>query len=244
MREMLLAVLAGLLVANPARAQFGGGVVICPTCNQESTQWVVHAEQVLQYGILVQQLADLIYNSTKGRAASMTNIAADVGALASAVQGGRALAYSLGNQDVLFRQTYPGYVPPLGASWPASGTYANRYQIWARTSLDTTAGIMRGAGIQGRLLATEQGVLSVLRALAASNLLPRNLAISLTSQLAAEQVAQAQKLREIALEDLQSKAAFQGYQLQKDADMVSTEQRFFGAAAITPGDSRVFPTVP
>ena len=41
-----------------------------------------------------------------------------------------------------------------------------------------------------------------------------------------------------------SKAAYQGYQVQKDADMVATEQQFFGPTVINPGDSRVFPTTP
>jgi len=94
---------------------------------------------------------------------------------------------------------------------PRIGTYQNRYSLWADTSLATTQGILRGVGFQGKLLATEQGILSVLRALSASNLLNRNDAINLSSQLAAEQVGQLQKLRELQLEDMTSKAAYQGY---------------------------------
>jgi P-type conjugative transfer protein TrbJ len=201
-----------------------------------------YAKQLLQYAIQVQQLADALTNTLHGGPASLTAIAADLGMLAAVVQGGRALAYSLGNDDVLFRQAYPGY-HPLGAVGPP-GSYANRYAIWAQTSLDTTQGILRGAGFQGKLLATEQGVLAILRGLTASNLLNRNDAINLTGQLASEQVAQLQRLRELQLEDMTSKAAYQGYQVQKDADMVATEQQFFGQTAINPGDSRVFPTTP
>jgi conjugal transfer/entry exclusion protein len=87
-------------------------------------------------------------------------------------------------------------------------------------------------------------VLGILRALSAGNLLNRNDAINLTGQLASEQVAQLQKLRELQLEDMTSKAAYQGYQVQKDADMVATEQQFFGQTMINAGDSRVFPTTP
>jgi P-type conjugative transfer protein TrbJ len=87
-------------------------------------------------------------------------------------------------------------------------------------------------------------VLGILRALSAGNLLNRNDAINLTGQLASEQVAQLQKLRELQLEDMTSKAAYQGYQVQKDADMVATEQQFFGPTVINPGDSRAFPTTP
>ena len=252
MRKLLIAMIAGSLLVNPGSAQVAGGVFICANCATEPTQLSIrvlhnleYAKQILQYAIQVQQLADAIKNTKHGGAASLTAIVADLGMLAAVVQGGRALAYSLGNDDVLFRQTYPGY-QPLGSVGPSVplGSYANRYAIWAQTSLDTTQGILRGAGFQGKLLATEQGVLAILRGLTASNLLNRNDAINLTGQLASEQVGQLQKLRELQLEDMTSKAAYQGYQVQKDADMVATEQQFFGLTTINPGDSRVFPTTP
>ena len=63
-------------------------------------------------------------------------------------------------------------------------------------------------------------------------------------QKRAPEMVQLQKLRELQLEDMTSKAAYQGYQVQKDADMVATEQQFFGPTVINPGDSRVFPTTP
>jgi len=244
--------IAGSLLINPASAQVGGGIVFCTNCATEPTQVSVklmhdleYAKQLLQYAIQVQQLADALKNTAHAGPPSLTAIAADLGMLAAVVQGGQALAYSLGNNDVLFRQAYPGY-QPLGAVGPPVplGSYANRYAIWAQTSLDTTQGILRGAGFQGKLLATEQGVLAILRGLTASNFLNRNDAINLTGQLASEQVGQLQKLREVQLEDMTSKAAYQGYQVQKDADMVAAEQQFFGLTTINPGDSRVFPTTP
>jgi P-type conjugative transfer protein TrbJ len=252
MRKLLLSMMAGSLLVYPASAQVAGGVFVCANCATEPTQISIklmhdleYAKQLLQYAIQVQQLADALKNTAHGGPASLTSIAADLGMLAAVVQGGRALAYSLGNDDVLFRQTYPGYQPlaSVGPPLPA-GSYANRYAVWAQTSLDTTQGILRGAGFQGKLLATEQGVLGILRALSAANLLNRNDAINLTGQLASEQVGQLQKLRELQLEDMTSKAAYQGYQVQKDADVVATEQQFFGLTTINPGDSRVFPTTP
>jgi len=252
MRKLLIAIMASALLRHPAGAQIGGAVVFCTNCGTELTQGSIklvhdleYAKQLLQYAIQVQQIADALKNTAHGSPASLTSIAADLGTLAAIVQGGRALAYSLGSEDVIFRETYPGYevlaaVGPL----PPPGTYANRYAIWAQTSLDTTQGILRGAGLQGKLLATEQGVLAILRGLTASNILNRNDAINLAGQLAAEQVAQIQKLRELQLEDMTSKAAYQGYQVQKDADRVATEQQFFGPTVVNPGDSRAFPTVP
>ena len=217
----------------PANAQLD--VVYCSNCSTEPTQISIklmhdleYAKQLLQYAIQVEQLADAIKNTTHGGPATLTNVASDLGMLANVVQGGQALAYSLGNQDVLFRQTYPGYQwGGPGAMAPATGAYASKYALWAETSLATTQGILRGAGFQGKLLATEQGVLGILRAISASNLLNRNDAINLNSQLAGEQVAQLQKLREIQLEDVTSKAAFQGYVIQHQAASEAATQYFF-----------------
>jgi len=228
-------VLAAGIGAAPAAAQIGASAVWCTNCSTEPTQWSIklmhdleYAKQLLQYAIQVEQLADAVKNTTHGGPATLTNVAADLGMLANVVQGGQALAYSLGNQDVLFHQTYPGYqsLGPGGYA-PAAGSYASKYALWAQTSLATTQGILRGAGFQGKLLATEQGVLGILRAISASNLLNRNDAINLNSQLAGEQVSQLQKLRELQLEDMTSKAAYQGYMIQRDANSVAATQWFF-----------------
>ena len=125
----------------------------------------------------------------------------------------------------------------MGRRWPwiapAAGSYANKYAIWAETSLATTQGILRGAGIQGKLLATEQGVLGIIRAISASNLLNRNDAINMSGQLAAEQVGQLQKLRELQLEDMTSKAAYQGYVIQRQAASEAATQWFFTGGPVT-----------
>jgi P-type conjugative transfer protein TrbJ len=235
--------LASVLIPATGRAQIGGGVFVCANCATEPTQLSIkvmhdleYAKQLLQYAIQVEHLAEEIKNTEHGGPATLTNIAGDLNQLASVVQGGQALAYSLGNQDVLFRQTYPGYQPWAGAGpgfAPAAGSYASKYAIWAETSLATTQGILRGTGIQGKLLATEQGVLGIIRAIAGSNLLNRNDAINMSGQLAAEQVGQLQKLRELQLEDMTSKAAYQGYVIQRQASSEAATQWFFTGGPVT-----------
>src|SRR6266849_4527293 len=116
MRKLLLAIMAGSLLVNPVSAQVGGGIVFCTNCATEPTQVSVnlmhdleYAKQLLQYAIQVQQLADALKNTLHGRPASLTSVAADLGMLAAVVQGGRALAWSLSNDDAVLRETYPGY---------------------------------------------------------------------------------------------------------------------------------------
>ena len=242
---VLTAATISVIVGPTVNAQIGGGVFVCANCSTEPTAVSIkimhdleYAKQILQYAIQVQQLADAIRNTAHGGPASLNNISMDLNQLANVVQGGRALAYSLGGQDVVFRQTFPGYQPAFGPG-PGPGTYQNKYSVWAQTSLATTQGILRGIGAHGRLLATEQGVLSVLRTLTASNLLNRNDSINLTGQIAAEQVGQLQKLRELQLEDMTSKAAYQGYVIQREAASESATQQFFTSGRAT-GDGATF----
>ena len=109
--KFTIATVALASVLSPAigRAQIGGGVFVCTNCATEPTQISIklmhdleYAKQILQYAIQVQQLADALKNTAHGGAAALTNIAGDLSQLANVVQGGRALAYSLGNQDVVF----------------------------------------------------------------------------------------------------------------------------------------------
>ena len=129
-RGTVCAAMAAAIGAAPAHAQLSDGVFICSNCATEPTQWTIklmhdlgYAKQLLQYAIQAQQLADAIKNTAHGGPATLTNITADLGMLANVVQGGRALAYSLGNQDVLFSQTYPGYqLMGPGGLPPAAGS--------------------------------------------------------------------------------------------------------------------------
>ena len=222
-----------MLSTVPMSAQFGSGVVFCSNCASELTASSIrithnleYAKQLLQYANQVQHLADALKNTAHGGPAALSNVSGDLTQLSAVVQGGRAIAYSMANQDAAFRGTFPGYDPAYAAA-RGRGNYQNDYALWAQTTLATTQGILRGVGVQGRLLATEQGVLSILKTLSSSNLLNRNDAINLTSQLAAEQIGQIQKLRELQLEDMTSKAAFQGYIIQQQAASEAATKRFF-----------------
>ena len=238
---------------TPAFGQFFPGPCITGStttgispCASESTSWLgkltadlSYAKQLLQYAIQVQQLADAIKNTAHGGPNALSAVATDLAGLANVVQGGRALAYSLANQDVLFAQTYPGYVgyiPPGSSGVAPGGSYAAQYSMWAQSSLNTTQGVLRGIAMHGSVLNTEMGILQVLRTLASSNLLNRNDAINLTSQLASEQVAQLQKLRALEMAQMTSVNAFQGYEIQRDSAAVATTANYFSIGPVTSGE--------
>src|SRR5260370_8239458 len=108
-KSIVILALLAFSVQNPQRVEAGAFAT-------EVTQLLNHAQLVLQYIRQGTQLAnelnmyaDMLKNTRMLSAHAFGAIMNDVNALAAIVQGGQALAYSLGNLDQRFRQTYPRY---------------------------------------------------------------------------------------------------------------------------------------
>lgn len=146
-------------------------------------------------------------------------IMSDINRLSGIVQSGRALAYSMANLDAEFRNRFRGY----GYN---ARTWFRDYKDWSQTSLDTTLGTLRAAGMQGQQLASEQAVLDQLRVMAGSAE-GRMKALQVSNQIMEQQVQQLMKLRQLILADLQSKQAYQAAQIQKQAAAEAGTEKFF-----------------
>jgi P-type conjugative transfer protein TrbJ len=192
----------------------------------EVTQLLNHGQLVMQYIRQGEQLAneikmyeDMLRNVKPLLGQTFGPIAADINALAAIVQGGQALAYSLANLDALYRRTYPGY------GYNANAYYMN-YRNWSQTSLDTTLGALRAAGLQGQQLQSEQSVLNSLRGMAQSSD-GRMQALQVLGQINEQQVQQLMKLRELMMADMSSKQAYQATVVQQQAAEEAATERFF-----------------
>jgi P-type conjugative transfer protein TrbJ len=213
-------VLSLLFLGVPANAGVVAGVAT------EWTQILNHVQLILGYirqGIqLENQLKQYEEQLKQGRVAPQQlfgPIQQDLSQLAQVVQGGQALAYSMGNLDGRFRSTFPGY------SYRTSG-YFNDYKKWSQTSLDTTMNTLRAVGLQGQQLNNAQAVLAQLRTMSAGAGGQME-AVEVGNQIAEQQVEQLMALRQLMLTDLQSKQAYQAEQIQKEqADKAALEQLF------------------
>ncbi len=147
-------------------------------------------------------------------------IQADINSLGSVVQGGLSLAYSMANLDSQFTSRFKGF------AGFTPGNYYNNYQTWSQTSLDTTLGTLRAAGLQGQQLQNEQAVLSSLRGMAQTSDGAME-ALQVVGEISEQEVQQLMKLRELMLADLQSKQAFQAAVIQQQANGEAAAQQFF-----------------
>ena len=233
MRKRLigLLILSGIAVQAPQPAEAGAFAT-------EVTQVLNHAQLAMTYirqGLQLQNeikmYTDMLRNVKQLPNQTFGPITADLNALAAIVQGGQALAYSLGNLDVQFRNTFRGY-------GTTPNTYYVQYRNWSQTSLDTTLGSLRAAGLQGQQLQSEQAVLNSLRGMA-SNSDGRMQALQVMGQIAEQQVQQLMKLRELMLADMSSKQAYQAAVIQKQAANEAASEWFFSAGHAT-SDGRGF----
>jgi len=218
-KRVIFLMLLAISVQKPQRAEAGAFAT-------EVTQLLNHAQLVLQYIRQGEQLvnelnmyADMIKNSRMLSAHTFGAIMNDVNALAAIVQGGQGLAYSLANLDQRFRQTYPGYGYNAGA-------YYTQYRNWSQTSLDTTLGTLRAAGLQGQQLQSEQAIIASLRnSLAGTD--GRLEALHALGDISEQQVEQMMKLRELMMADMSSKQAYQAAIIQRQAASEAAAERFF-----------------
>lgn len=224
MRKALIAAFIWTLLVVPCAAPRAEAGIYAT----EVTQILNHIQLVLMYATQANQLAtqikilaDAIKNTVQNKNQSFWQIGADLNALSGVVQGGRSLAYSLGNYDALWNSTYPGYVSyqPVG--------YASRYSGWIQTTLNTVQGAMRAAHMQGTLLGGEVGLIQNLESQSASAD-GRLLALNVATQMADQESQQMMKLRELMLADMQMKAAFMGTTLQIQADQAAAGTYAFG----------------
>jgi type IV secretion system protein TrbJ len=214
------ALMLALLVDNPVPSQAGGVFAT------ELTQLLNHGQLVLQYIRQGQQLSeqihqtlDMVRNSRMLTAQMFGPIASDMNQLASIVQGGMGLAYSMANLDATFRSRYRGYAYN-------SNAYFTDYRNWSQTTLDTIRGTLRAAGLQNAQLQNEQTVLAGLRSMS-QGAQGRMEALQVMDQISEQQVEQLMKLRELMLADLQSKQAYEATEVQEKAAINAAVEQFF-----------------
>jgi P-type conjugative transfer protein TrbJ len=234
-RAVVFVVLGCLILGGTPNRVEAGGVFAT-----EFTQLLNHVELIQQYLQQVQMVQNnlLRYQLMLRNSQALPNqifgpVTQDLQKLAQIVQGGNALAYSMANLDVQFRNTFPGYAK----AWSPTAFYPN-YQRWSETSLDTTYSTLKAMGLQGQQLQNEQAVLAALRQMAQTPAGQMD-SIQMGTEISEQQVEQLMKLRELMILDLQSKQAYQAEQIQKEQADMGAQQQFFNYVPVQ-GDGITF----
>lgn len=249
------AMVAPMLATNDA---FAGGVT------GQATEWTQLAnnaelinlvgqssEQINNQIKQITQLADQIqnqlniYNNLLQNTAQLPNhiwgqVANDLGKLQSIVGQGQGIAFSMGNIDDVLKQRFQSF-SDFQTNLPGGASFSSTYQNWSTTNRDTIAGTLRAANLTAEQFTSEEGTMASLRSMSESAD-GQMKALQVGHQIAAQQVAQLQKLRGLVSQQMAMMGTwYQSEQAEKDLAQARREEFFKATAPSTSGGQEMRP---
>jgi P-type conjugative transfer protein TrbJ len=159
----------------------------------------------------------------------------DLNQLRSIVSRGQGIAFSMGNADDILRQRFSSY-ETLRSNLPEGDSFSSTYQTWSQTNRDTIAGSLRAAGLTARQFESEEATMVSLRSMS-EGADGQMKALQVGHEIAAQQVAQLQKLRGLFSQQMTMMGTWlQTNQTERDLAQARRD-RFFSATvpALTGG---------
>ena len=196
------------------------------------------AEQVNNQITQISQLAEQIqnqlniYNNLLQNTAQLPNhiwgqVESDLKSLQDVVAQGQGVAFSMGNIDDVLKQRFQSF-SEMKSNLPDGASFSTTYHNWSDTNRDTIAGALKAANLTADQFSSEESTMSSLRSMSESAD-GQMKALQVGHQIAAQQVAQMQKLRGLVSQQMTMMGTwFQSEQAQKDLAQARREQFFSG----------------
>lgn len=189
------------------------------------------ADAAKQYSSMAQQLKtqidqyqDMARNSKKLTESQWYTVSRDIRRLKDVYSQTKALAYDAQQFDKRFKSTFKDY--KTFSSEQRSKSFEEEYANWADSGFDNAKAAMKAGGMQIDMMADEDALLAdlVSQSQSAGG---RMEALQVANQIAAQQVQQSQKLRQLlaAQTNMQAQALAQATQRQAAED--ANTNRFF-----------------
>ncbi|MGR9433078.1 P-type conjugative transfer protein TrbJ [Rhizobium leguminosarum] len=186
----------------------------------------------------ISQLAEQIQNQLKIYENMVQNTAqlpdhvwgqveSDLNQLRSIVDQGQGIAFSMGNADDVLQQRFQSYAD-LKTNLPDNATFSSTYQSWSNTNRDTIASSLKAASLTADQFDSEEDTMSSLRSMS-ETADGQMKALQVGHEIAAQQVAQMQKLRGLVSQQMTMMGTWlQTEQTDKDLAQARRE-KFFNA---------------
>jgi type IV secretion system protein TrbJ len=227
-RSLIITVFAGCMLADPVQA---GSLV------WGATEWT----QLLNYAQLVQQTVDQYEQLQRIKAqleemyrqgealtdADWGNARNNLLELADVVRDGEALAYSMDGIEEEYHQRFKDYDEyTQSALHINSNTFRQKLQQWSRENDDTIRSSLRAANLQNEQFVDEALTMQTLEAHSQSAV-GRMQAIQAGNEIAAQQVGQIQKLRQLMMSQMQMQANFMASQREREEMQDAVRAEFY-----------------
>lgn len=180
------------------------------------------AYQIRQYEIMYENMRNLP-NHIKQQAL------ADLQALASIVATGRGVAYSSGQIDEDYQREHRSFeyyeqMQRGGTGQRDHAAFSERYRDWSEVNHDSVRGALRAAGLQAQQFDREDSALRTIEAQMESAAGTKQL-LQAGGSIAAMQVEQLQKLRQLQMAQIQLQSAQVGGSIDRQAEDDADLQR-------------------
>jgi P-type conjugative transfer protein TrbJ len=154
-------------------------------------------------------------------------VESDLKTLQNVVNQGQGVAFSMGNVDDVLKQRFQSFAD-MKSNLPDGASFSTTYQSWSDTNRDTIAGTLKAANLTAEQFSSEENTMSSLRSMSESAD-GQMKALQVGHEIAAQQVAQMQKLRGLVSQQMTMMGTwFQSEQAQKDLAQARREQFFSG----------------
>ena len=144
--------------------------------------------------------------------------------LGEIIQQGNAIAYRMSDLDAAFRRRWPGYVPP--------DDFNDSYGLWTTSTLDTMRGVLRSTQLQADEFLSEDTRLQALQTLSDTSV-GRMQAIQAGNMIAAEEVQQLRKLRQLVMTQSNAQTVYMANQTNQDAQETASLRNWVIQGAAT-----------
>lgn len=209
------------------------------------------AEQIQNQVTQIAQLAEQIQNQIRIFENMLQNtlqlpdhvwgqVEADLTRLQQLVAQGDGIAFSMGNIDDVLKQRFQSFAE-FETGLANGQSFSDSYQSWSDTNRETIAATLRAAGLTSDQFSSEESTMQQLRSMSESAV-GQMQALQVGHDIAAQQVAQAQKLRGLVSQQVTMMATwYQSEQAAKDLAQTRREEFFNSSAPSTSGGQEMEP---
>ncbi|SDK33677.1 P-type conjugative transfer protein TrbJ [Agrobacterium fabrum] len=190
--------------------------------------------QVKQISQLAEQIqnqlniySNMLQNTARLPSQIWGQVEGDLEKLQSVVSQGQGIAFSMGNVDDVLKQRFKSFAD-LKSNLPSGESFSSSYQTWSDTNRDTIAGTLKAANLTADQFTSEEQTMASLRSMS-ETADGQMKALQVGHQIAAQQVAQMQKLRGLVSQQMTMMGTwYQSEQTDKDLAQARRE-KFFAA---------------
>ncbi|HEJ6919865.1 P-type conjugative transfer protein TrbJ [Serratia marcescens] len=231
-RSAALALAIASLGVGPYMAPTPAYAIYCSNCSTFYQQMYEYAEAVntqlntaQQLQTQIQQYDNMIKQGMSLPSRMFNSITGDLQRVASVYNSAQSLGRNISNLDEQFRQQFKGYDSYLNSIGQGQNNMPQRYRDWAQSGFDNARTAMQAAGVNTSTFEDENAMLDQLVSRSQSAV-GRQQAIQAGNEIAAQNVQQLQKLRDLVATQITLQGNYMAQQNERQSVSDASEQQF------------------